>query len=93
MMHIGSVIGKMMVVWKHVEMLAGFQIIGMVPVMAQRLIAMSILQPSLGKNISNVRHLMQLGVIKKKRELSVLMKTLRTNPSLHAIGIMKVAKN
>lgn len=55
-MHIGSVIGKMMVVWKPVEMLAGFQIIGMVPAMAQRLIAMSILQPSLGKVISNVRH-------------------------------------
>ena len=56
MMHIGSVIGKMMVVWKQVEMLAGFQIIGMVLVMARRLIAMSILQPSLGKNILNVRH-------------------------------------
>ena len=56
MKHIGSVIGKMMAVCKHVEMLAGFQIIGMIPVMAQSLIAMTILQTSLGKVISNAKH-------------------------------------
>ena len=55
MKHIGNVIGKMMVVCKHEEMLVGFQIIGMIHVMAQSLTAMTILQPSLGKVISNAK--------------------------------------
>ena len=55
MKHIGSVIGKMMAAWKHVEILAGFLVIGIIPVMAQSLTAMTILQPLLGKVISNAK--------------------------------------
>ena len=62
----GSATGKIVVVWKPQEMLAGMHSLGMILAMAQSLIVMNILQDTLGKITSNVKLLILLHMVQKR---------------------------